>query len=481
MDLFAKKSIKDIIAQSDSSEHALKKTLGAGSLIALGIGVIIGAGIFSLTGVAAAENAGPAVVISFLIAAVACALAGMCYSEFASLIPLAGSAYTYAYATMGELMAWIIGWDLILEYAMGAAAVAVAWSGYVSSLLKDFGLHLPSHLTASPFDAITFADGAQGHGLINLPAIFIIAAVSILLMLGIKESSTANMVIVVIKLTVIAVFIGIGVFYINPENYTPFIPENTGKFGEFGWSGILRAAGVMFFAYIGFDCVSTAAQEAKDPQKNVPVGILGSLLVCTVIYVVFALVLTGMVNYADMRGDAAPVATAINKTAFPWLQKMIKIGIIAGFSSVILVLLYGQSRIFYSMSRDGLLPRLFSDIHPKWRTPWRSNILFMLFVSVFAGFFPISKLGHMTSIGTLFAFVIVCAGVLVLRYKHPELPRPYRTPFFPWTPIAGILVCLGLMFSLGGETWLRLFIWLAVGFVIYFGYSRFHSRLNVKT
>lgn len=478
MNLLAKKPISDIIAQSESGEHTLKKTLGPKSLIALGIGVIIGAGIFSLTGVAAAENAGPAVVISFLIAAFACALAGMCYSEFASLIPLAGSAYTYAYATLGELMAWIIGWDLILEYAMGAAAVAVAWSGYVTSLFKDFGVLLPAQLAASPFDTVTLANGLQAQGVINLPAIFIIFLVSILLMMGIKESSTANMIIVVIKLTVIAVFVGIGVFYINPDNYVPFIPENTGKFGEYGWSGIFRAAGVMFFAYIGFDCVSTAAQEAKDPQKNVPVGILGSLVVCTIIYVVFALVLTGMVNYQDMRGDAAPVATAINRTAFPWLQKMIKIGIIAGFSSVILVLLYGQSRIFYSMSRDGLLPKLFSDIHPKWRTPWRSNILFMLFVSVFAGFFPISKLGHMTSIGTLFAFVIVCAGVLVLRYTQPNLPRPYRTPLFPWTPLAGILVCFALMYSLGGETWMRLLIWLLIGFVIYFGYSRFHSKLN---
>lgn len=478
MNLFVKKPIKDIIAQADSAEHALKKTLGAGSLIALGIGVIIGAGIFSLTGVAAAENAGPAVVISFLIAAVACALAGMCYSEFASLIPMAGSAYTYAYATLGELMAWIIGWDLVLEYAMGAAAVSVAWSGYMTSLLKDFGMPFPPQLAAGPFDTITLDGGATAHGIINLPAIFIIFLLSMLLMLGIKESSNTNMVIVVIKLAVIAVFISIGVFYINPNNYVPFIPENTGTFGEYGWSGILRAAGVMFFAYIGFDCVSTAAQEAKDPHKNVPVGILGSLIVCTIIYVVFALVLTGMVNYQDMRGDAAPVATAINRTDFPWLQRMIKIGIIAGFSSVILVLLYGQSRIFFSMSRDGLLPKLFSDIHPTWRTPWRSNILFMFFVSVFAGFFPISKLGHMTSIGTLFAFVIVCAGVLVLRYKQPDLPRPYKTPFFPWTPIAGILICLMLIYSLGAETWLRLVIWLLLGLAIYFGYSRFHSRLN---
>ena len=301
MNLLAKKPISDIIALSESGEHSLKKTLGPKSLVALGIGVIIGAGIFSLTGIAAAENAGPAVVISFLIAAFACALAGMCYSEFASLIPMAGSAYTYAYATLGELMAWIIGWDLILEYAMGAAAVAVAWSGYVTSFLKDIGIHIPQQLTASPFDAITLASGAEVHGIINLPAIFIIFLASILLMLGIRESSTVNLVIVVVKLAVIAVFISIGVFYIHPQNYVPFIPENTGTFGEYGWSGILRAAGVMFFAYIGFDCVSTAAQEAKDPQKNVPIGILGSLIVCTIIYVVFALVLTGMVNYHDMR------------------------------------------------------------------------------------------------------------------------------------------------------------------------------------
>ena len=478
MNLFVKKPINQIIASSEGGEHTLKRTLGAWSLISLGIGAIIGAGLFSLTGIAAAENAGPAVTLSFMVAAIGCAFAGMCYSELASMIPVAGSAYTYAYATMGEFIAWIIGWDLVLEYAVASAVVAVSWSRYVGSFLHDFGISLPAQFAACPFDTITLADGTVGHGIMNVPAMFIIFVISTLLMIGIKESAWVNSIIVVIKLAVVLIFIAVGFHYINPQNYHPFIPENTGKFGEFGFSGIMRAAGIIFFAYIGFDTVSTAAQESVTPHKDVPKGILGSLIICTVLYLAFSFVLTGMVNYKDMRGDAAPVATAINLTPYPWLQMLVKLGIIGGFTSVILVMLLGQSRVFFAMSRDGLLPKMFSDIHPKWRTPWRSNILFMFFVSFFAGFFPISKLGHMTSIGTLLAFVIVCAGVMVLRYTQPLLPRPYRVPFSPLFPFLGILVCLAMMTSLDGETWLRLIVWLAIGLIIYFTYSRFNSKLN---
>lgn len=481
MKLFLKKPVNDIAVESEGDGHTLKRTLSATSLVSLGIGAIIGAGLFSLTGIAAAENAGPAVVLSFIVAAVGCAFAGMCYSELATMIPVAGSAYTYAYATMGELIAWVIGWDLVLEYAVGAATVAVSWSRYVVSFLHDWGINLPAQLVLCPFEIAKMPDGTEMSGIVNLPAMIIICVISLLLMRGIQESARVNSVIVVIKVVVVLAFIGVGMWYVKMANYVPYIPPNTGTFGEFGWSGIMRAAGVIFFAYIGFDTVSTAAQEAKNPRRDIPIGIIGSLLICTVLYVAFATVLTGMVNYQDMKGDAAPVATAINLTPFPWLQKMVKLGIICGFTSVLLVLLLGQSRVFYSMSRDGLLPKIFSDIHPKWRTPWRSNLIFMVFVSIFTGFLPISKLGHMTSIGTLLAFVIVCAGVLVLRYTQPNIPRPYKTPFVPWFPLLGILICFSMMYSLPGETWWRLVIWLAFGMVVYFGYSRFHSKLRGRS
>jgi len=471
--------MSQVTSEGDGEEHKLQRTLGAGSLVALGIGAIIGAGLFSLTGIAAGEHAGPAVLLSFIIAAIGCAFAGMCYSELATMIPIAGSAYTYAYATLGELMAWIIGWDLVLEYAVGAAAVSVSWSRYVISFLYDVGIHLPYRLVACPFESTQLPDGTVVSGIVNVPAILIIVLLSFLLMRGIRESTRVNEIIVVIKVLVVLVFIGVGLFFIKWSNFTPFIPPNTGVFGEFGFSGIMRAAGVIFFAYIGFDTVSTAAQEAKNPKRDIPIGVIGSLIVCTILYVIFAFVLTGMMNYQEMRGDAAPVATAINLTPFPWLQKMIKLGIIAGFTSVILVLLLGQSRVFYSMSRDGLLPKIFSNIHPRWHTPWRSNLFFMVFVGLFSGFVPISKLGHMTSIGTLFAFIIVCAGVMVLRYTHPDWPRAYKTPFVPVVPILGIIVCFAMMFSLGLETWYRLFIWLAVGIIIYFSYSRFRSKLRL--
>jgi APA family basic amino acid/polyamine antiporter len=478
MGLMTTKPLSRIMAESESGAHTLKRTLGPGSLVALGIGAIIGAGLFSLTGIAAAENAGPAIALSFLVAAVGCAFAGLCYSEFSTMIPIAGSAYTYAYATMGEFLAWVIGWDLVLEYAVGAATVSISWSAYVTSVLHDFGISLPPYLIASPWQPVQLPDGQLVHGLINLPAVFIICVVSILLMVGIKESANVNAVVVVIKVTVVLVFIGVGIWFVKGSNYTPFIPENTGKFGEYGWSGILRAAGVIFFAYIGFDAVSTAAQEAKNPQKDMPIGIIGSLIICTILYVAFAVVMTGLANYKEFKGMAAPVAVAIAHTPYKWLQPLVKLAIIAGFTSVILVMLLGQSRVFFSMSRDGLLPRIFSEIHPHFRTPWRSNLLFMVFVSLFSAFAPISMVGHMTSIGTLFAFVIVCVGILIMRRTHPNIARPFRTPWVPLVPILGILVNCALMYGLGWQNWARLFGWLAIGLCVYFGYSRHHSRLR---
>jgi basic amino acid/polyamine antiporter, APA family len=480
MNLFATKPLEMLTAESESGEHTLRRTLGPWSLIALGIGAIIGAGLFSLTGIAAAENAGPAVVLSFLVAALGCAFAGMCYSEFATMIPIAGSAYTYSYATLGEFIAWIIGWDLVLEYAVGAATVSISWSAYVVSFLHDRGIDVPVQFVASPWQPVQLPDGTQAYGMINLPAVFVIVLISLVLMVGIKESARANGVIVIIKVAVVVVFIGVGIWFVTPANYTPFIPPNTGKFGEYGFSGIMRAAGVIFFAYIGFDAVSTAAQETKNPQRNMPIGIIGSLAICTVLYVAFAAVMTGLVHYTQLR-VAAPVALAIDQTPYGWLNSAVKLAIIAGFTSVILVMLLGQSRVFFSMSRDGLLPKIFSDIHPTFRTPWRSNMLFMVFVSLFSAFAPISVVGHMTSIGTLLAFSIVCAGILVLRRTRPEVHRPFRTPLVPLVPILGILTCFAMMASLGIDNWLRLIGWLAIGMIIYFGYSRHHSHLAQGT
>ncbi len=481
MSLFTVKPLSRILAESESGEHTLKRTLGPTSLVALGIGAIIGAGLFSLTGIAAAENAGPAIALSFVFAAIGCAFAGLCYSEFSTMIPIAGSAYTYAYATMGEFLAWVIGWDLVLEYAVGAATVSISWSAYVVSLLHQIGINLPPYLIASPWQPVQLPNGELVHGLINLPAMFIIALVSGLLVVGIKESANVNAVMVMIKVVVVILFIGVGVWFIKGSNYVPYIPENTGKFGEFGWSGILRAAGVIFFAYIGFDAVSTAAQEAKNPQKDMPIGIIGSLIICTVLYVAFSTVMTGLAYYTEFKGAAAPVAVAIGHTPYTWLGALVKLAIIAGLTSVILVMLLGQSRVFFSMSRDGLLPKLFSDIHPKFRTPWRSNILLMLFVSLFSAFAPISMVGHMTSIGTLFAFVIVCAGIMIMRKTQPDLKRPFRTPWVPVVPILGILVNALMMYGLGWENWLRLFVWLVIGLAIYFGYGLWHSHLRASS
>ncbi|HYW45214.1 MAG TPA: amino acid permease [Bryobacteraceae bacterium] len=470
MGLFEKKSLDKIIAESEGGQHHLKKTLGPVNLVALGIGAIIGAGLFSLTGIAAADHAGPAVVISFVVAAIGCAFAGMCYSEFATMIPIAGSAYTYAYATMGELLAWIIGWDLVIEYAIGAATVSVSWSSYVVKLLHRFSIELPNDLTHCPWD--------PQPGLINLPALFVIVIVSCLLIIGISESARVNAIIVCIKVTIVVVVIIVGYSYVKPENYVPFIPPNTGTLGEYGWSGIMRGAGVIFFAYIGFDAVSTAAQEARKPQRDMPIGIIGSLVVCTILYILFARVLTGMVPYKIFKGDAAPVGTVISLFPSAALQTVIYIGIIAGYSSVILVMLLGQSRVFYSMSRDGLLPAMFSFIHPKFQTPYRSNLIVMCFSALLAAFVPISNLSHFTSIGTLLAFVIVCIGIMVMRRTNPAAPRPYRTPLVPVVPILGVLVCFAMMAFLDMMTWLRLGGWLLLGLCIYFGYSRHHSHLQ---
>lgn len=477
MPLWNKKSIHELKESAEGSSNPLKRVLGPIDLILLGVGVIVGAGLFSITGIAAAENAGPAIVISFIIAAVGCALAGLCYCELASMIPICGSTYTYAYVTMGELAAWMIGWTLILEYAIGAAAVSISWSAYVVSFLHDFNIHLPSYLIASPWQPVTMPNGTAVYGLVNLPAVFIICLTSIINIIGVRESATINAIIVFMKMIVVLIFISVGFFYINPENYHPFVPENTGRFGEYGWSGILQAAGVVFFAYIGFDVVSTAAQEARHPQTSIPIGILGSLIVCTILYILFSIVMTGLVNYKELN-VAAPAALAIDKTPYWWLDWMVKIAIIGGLTSVILVLLLGQSRIFYSMSYDGLLPNLFSEVHSVYKTPYLSIVVLMMFVAVFGAFAPIEMLGHMTSIGTLLAFVIVCAGVLVLRYTHPTLYRAFKTPWVPVIPVSGMLVCFSMMLFLGWLNWIRLIVWLAIGMLIYFLYSRHHSRLS---
>ena len=476
-DLKYRKDISQL--QSDAAHSTdLKRTLGPMNLINLGIGAIIGAGLFSLTGIAAAEHAGPAVSISFILAAVGCAFAGLCYAEFAAMIPVAGSAYTYAYATMGEMFAWIIGWDLVLEYAVGASTVAVSWSAYLAKFLAYFGVQLPTALSMSYWQT---PPGSTEHGLVNLPAMVIVFAVSYLLVRGIQESARANAFIVALKVAVVIIFIGLGFSYINADNYTPFIPENTGSFGHFGWSGILKAAGMVFFAFIGFDAVSTAAQEAKNPQKDMPIGILGSLVICTILYVLFSFVMTGVANYTEFAGAAAPVAVAIEKMGISWLGPAINLAIIAGYSSVILVMLLGQSRVFYTMSKDGLLPKLFSDTHPKFKTPWKSNILFAFVVSLFAGFAPIALVGEMTSVGTLFAFVVVCGAVLVLRYKEPNRERPFKTPLVPLVPILGIVACGALLVSLCVSDWMhaaRLFVWLGIGQIIYYVYSTKHSKIR---
>lgn len=491
--LFTVKPLAKLLAEAGENEKGLKRTLGAWALLALGIGAIIGAGLFVRTAAAAGGHAGSAVTISFIVAAIGCAFAGLCYAEFASMIPIAGSAYTYAYATMGELVAWIIGWALVLEYALGAATVSIAWSEYLNNLL---GGVIPYALCHSPFEV-----GADGtHGIINLPALFIIIVLSLLLIKGTSESALVNAVIVFIKVAIVLVFIAIGWGFINPANHTPYmIPETqppidlgNGKwydFSEFfhhGWGGVMQGAAIVFFAFIGFDAVSTAAQEAKNPKRDMPIGILGSLAVCTVLYILFAHVLTGVAPFTDfidpVKGKEASVTYAIKNymVGYEWLGNAVNIAILAGFSSVILVMLMGQSRVFFSMSNDGLLPKLLSDLHPKYRTPYKANLVLLGFVGFFGAFIPGSVAGDLTSVGTLFAFILVCLGVIVMRYKSPEIPRAFKTPLVPLVPILGILVCGLMIASEPGQTLMMSFVWMIAGLLFYFGYSIKHSKLNNK-
>lgn len=492
MSIFTRKPLSTLLAEAnESGEHTLKKSLGTWGLIALGIGAIIGAGLFVRTAAAAAQNAGPSVTFGFILAAVGCALAGLCYAELSSSIPISGSAYTYTYATMGELLAWIIGWDLVLEYAVGAATVGIAWSEYLNHFLVEI-LYLPPipyEWCHSPFQ--TSVDGVSG--IVNLPALFIVTAISLLLIRGIQESAFVNNIIVIVKVAIVVLIIALGWGFINDINHTPYIPEATKytdhdgityNFG--GIMGILGAAGTVFFAFIGFDAVSTAAQETKNPKRNMPRGILGSLIICTILYILFAHVLTGLVPVEFFRdpnqGGEASVVAAIQAAmpGYEWLSKSVTIAILAGFSSVILVLLLGQSRVFYSMSKDGLLPKIFSDVHPKYKTPYKGNLAILVLVALFAGFVPGNVVGHMTSIGTLFAFMLVCAAVIILRKKEPNMVRQFKTPLVPFIPILGIIACGAMIFGLGAENWIRLGIWLAIGFIIYFGYSKRHSKLNKK-
>ncbi|MBO3463009.1 amino acid permease [Aetokthonos hydrillicola Thurmond2011] len=471
-----KKSVSQLQNEASTGDH-MQRALGPIDLITLGIGATIGAGIFVLTGTAAAKYAGPGIVLSFILGGIACGFAGLCYAEFASLLPIAGSAYTYAYATLGELVAWIIGWDLLLEYALGSATVAVGWSGYAVSFLKDLGITLPPSLTAAPGTSVVLSDNSVVTAVFNLPAFLAILCVTVLLVVGVRESARFNNIIVAVKLVVILAFIGFGVWHINSANWTPLIPPNTGQFGEYGISGIVRGAGVVFFSYIGFDAVSTAAQEAKQPQRDMPIGIIGSLLICTTLYIVVAAVLTGIVSYKSLN-VADPIAVGVNVVGLKWLAIAVKIGAICGLSSVMLVLSYAQTRILYSISKDGLLPAFFSTIHPRFKTPHITTIILGVFVSFLAGLTPISTLGELVSIGTLFAFTVVSAGVLFLRYRQPNIYRPFRCPLVPWVPLLAIFVCLYLVFGLPQETWLRLLVWLGVGLVIYFFYGQYHSLLN---
>ena len=493
--LFITKPVSHLMREAGESQNSLKRTLGPANLIALGIGAIIGAGLFVRTAAAAAQHAGPSVTIGFIVASIGCAFAGLCYAEFASMIPIAGSAYTYSYATMGEFIAWIIGWDLVLEYGVGAATVAVAWAEYFNKFLEIFGTRIPYEWCHSPFEHSM--EGLH-HGIVNLPALGIVIVLSLLLIRGMQESALVNTIIVILKVAIVVAVIVVGWEYIKPANHTPFIPAPTTYTDSQGVSyayggilGILGAAGTVFFAFIGFDAVSTAAQETKNPKRDMPIGILGSLIICTILYILFSYVLTGVASVHDFRtqGKEASVVYAIEHMsgsmvngvwvpAFKWLSNLVTIAILAGFSSVILVMLMGQSRVFYSMSKDGLVPKIFSKIHPKFKTPYKSNLIFLLLVGAFASFIPEDIVGDMTSIGTLFAFILVCAGVWIMRVKHPEMERGFKVPAVKLVAILGILVCAAMIFGLGWINWVRLIGWLLIGLIIYFGYSRKNSLLR---
>ena len=493
MSIFATKSIEQIkteqLGAEGGTEGTLKRVLGPTQLTMLGVGAIIGTGIFVLTGQAAAANAGPAIVISMLLAGLTSVLAALCYSEFAASVPVAGSAYTYAYATLGEFIAWIIGWDLILEYALGAATVAVGWSGNLVTLLDQLGIGFPAAISAAPGTVVQLANGATVTAVFNLPAVLITIAVTLLLMVGISESATVNAVIVVIKVGIVLVVIGAGALFIEPANWHPFIPENTGTFGEYGWSGILRGAGVIFFAYIGFDAVSTSAQEARDPQRDMPRGILGSLAICTVLFVLVSGVMVGVVPYKQMLNEPAPLVVAIEAAAgraagTPWaplmnsLSILLTVGALAALSSVMVVMMLAQPRIFLAMAKDGLLPKWAGVVHPRFKTPHISTIVTGVVVAIAAGLTPIATLGSLVSIGTLMAFVIVSIGIIVLRRTRPDLPRPFRMPMVPLLPALSALVALVLMLGLPWATWERLIIWMAIGVAVYFAYGYRRSRLR---
>jgi basic amino acid/polyamine antiporter, APA family len=483
----------------EQGEHTLKRSLGALNLVTLGIGAVIGAGIFTLTGQAAALHAGPSVALSFVLAGLTCAFAGLCYAEFASIIPIAGSAYTYGYATLGELVAWIIGWDLTLEYAFGASTVASGWAGYFTSLMQQLGITIPPALTTTTGNVLVqyngiwidrmslppgITDAGLPHvtGLFNLVAVLIVLAVTTILVIGIKESANFNSAIVIVKLAIVGIFIVVGGLFLfhHPQvahaNWHPFIPPADGH-GNFGWGGIPVAAASIFFAYIGFDAVSTAAQEAKNPKRDMPIGILGSLVICTILYIIVSLVLTGLVSYKTLN-VSAPVALAMDATGVGWGSLLVKIGAVFGLATVMLVMLLGQTRVFYSMSRDGLLPKAFSAIHPKFRTPWITTIIFGAFAAIMPAFLPIDKLSQLVNIGTLLAFTIVSAGVWILRVRHPNMERPFKTPLVPLVPFLGIASALYLMSRLSAVTWIVMLIWLVIGLGIYFTYSIKHSKVQ---
>ena len=477
--LFARKNVQVMVAEATGVKNKLQRSLTAKNVVFMGVGGIIGAGIFVLTGNAAATSAGPAIVISFIISGIACAFAALCYAELAAMIPVSGSAYTFAYATLGEFLAWIIGWDLILEYLFGASTVAVGWSGYLVSLLKDLNIHLPAAFTSAPFLFSPSTGWYSSGAVINLPAAIICLACATILFVGIRESAKFANAVVVIKLTVLALFVIIGCYYVTGANWTPFIPSNTGNFGEFGWSGIFRGAGLIFFAYIGFDCVSTLAQETKNPQRDMPIGIIGSLIVVTIVYIIVSAVLTGVVNYKEL-GVPDPIAVAVNAfgPALSWLRPLINLGAVIGLTSVILMLLLGQTRVFYSMANDGLLPRSFALVHRRYRTPYLPTIITGAAAFIIAGCAPINILNELVSIGTLLAFVIVCVGVVVLRVLDPKTPRPFRAPAIAIVGPLGALGAISQMVPLPLETWIRLLIWMAIGVVFYFSYSYSHSRLR---